>query len=298
MLSRPVLARGTHPLLVGSCPDRVRAAAAQWIRDAVAAGERVLVRSVPDGVRRPDGVRGPTGVPGPGEADPDALARAGVDPKAIRSGQVRTLDARRLRAATGGRATGLREVYSGLVEQACRAGWAGLAVTGDPAALSASVRDEHELWAHERDVDRLTRELPLRVLCCYGAGEPRDLLAGMAAVHHRCTTDVLWNATTHQGCLRLAGEIDISNADRFAAVLHAARREGTRCVEVSGLRFCGAAGLAVLVEAANGSAPGRPLVLRNPIPGLARILRLVGLDGGGARIESDGDGDPRVVRIR
>lgn len=260
-------------------PAQARAAVASWVRSAVAAREQVLVRTAPGSVVTDSLLPGPvtSGVGAEG------------DPPAGPSQQVRPLDATRLRDATGGRADALCEAFADLADQARRAGWAGLAVTGDAAALRATVADDHELWTHERDLERLTRELPLRVLCCYGSDEPRDLLAGMAGVHHRCVTDVLCCATQERDCLWLSGEIDISNADRLAAVLHAGRLAGTRCVELSAPRFCGAAGLDVLVESAAGSAPDRPLVLRNPTAGMDRVLRMVGLDGAGSRIETDAD---------
>lgn len=86
-LFHQLLARGAHPLLVGSHPDQVRSATVQWIRDAVAAGEQVLVRAMPDGGGddRPrfSGDRGPEpGGPGPSRREPEGGAlRAGAVPR-------------------------------------------------------------------------------------------------------------------------------------------------------------------------------------------------------------------------
>jgi anti-anti-sigma factor len=141
-------------------------------------------------------------------------------------------------------------------------------------------RDDAELAGYEREIERLAADSGVRSLCRYPTGERPGLLGDMLAVHHRAVEDKDWAAEMAGDRLRVRGEIDASNADRFATVLHAAVAEGLRLVDLSGLRFCALAGARVLASASSFiSDPqhgGAPLALVEVNPGLVKLLRLTG----------------------
>lgn len=256
-------------MLVVSSPRRHAAAVGEWVRDALDRGERVLCKHAPT----PEAVQELTGW----------LARAGVapDPAADATGPARVglLDASWLHAnSRGGSSAGLRETYVDLVRRARADGFTGLSITGDEAALRASTADDQQLRAHERDLDTLTGELPLRALCRFHDDESSALLTDMLAVHHRAVGDHLWDGTVVEGCLWVRGEFDMGNTARLAAVLHAAIDAGVTTVDLSGIEFCSAGGLDVFAEAADvAAALGRTLVLRNAPRHLGRLIELLGL---------------------
>jgi anti-sigma B factor antagonist len=84
-----------------------------------------------------------------------------------------------------------------------------------------------------------------------------------------------------QATVRLTGEIDMVTAGEVAEVLTGLLDQGCRTVEVdlSGIRFLAAAGLAVLLERDRcfRSAAAR-LVLVRPSPVCSRLFALTGLD--------------------
>jgi anti-anti-sigma factor len=80
--------------------------------------------------------------------------------------------------------------------------------------------------------------------------------------------------------VRVVGEVDMASADALAATLHQLLDQGCRTVELdlSGVGFLAAAGLAVLVEHDRHYRDGaaRLLVVR-PSPRCARLFALTGL---------------------
>ncbi|MFC3996591.1 STAS domain-containing protein [Nocardiopsis sediminis] len=83
--------------------------------------------------------------------------------------------------------------------------------------------------------------------------------------------------------LRLDGEIDIATAPELRTRLLKALRPGTplAVIDMGGVSFCGAAGIAVLVDVRHRAIVlGLPLRLTGLRPQVARILHLTGLDQG------------------
>jgi hypothetical protein len=196
----------------------------------------------------------------------------------LSSGQVQLADASDLRAATGGRHEALYALHLEQLRQATREGFAGLALTGDGAAMHAIVREESELPGYERDLDRLAIEAGVPSLCRYPADEEPGLLEDMLAVHYRTVTDDVWSAEVVGDRLWLRGELDFLNADRFAPVLRAALAAGVRSVDASELVFCDVVGVRALVSATTNALPPEALPL--PVVGvdgvLARMLTVTG----------------------
>lgn len=90
--------------------------------------------------------------------------------------------------------------------------------------------------------------------------------------------------------IALDGELDIASTPSLRERLHAALADaaladaalsdaGPRVVfDLSGVTFCDASGLALLVDARRRTGPGGTVVLAAPRPQLLRLLRVTGLD--------------------
>ena len=254
-----------HTLLVSASPPRDRSVVAAWIAGAVGRGERVLYKHAPN------------------EDAAAVLSRSlpevGLDAAVLTSGQVQLADTTALRAETGGRHDGLYGLHLEQLRQATREGFAGLALTGDAAAMHTITPTDSELIGYERCLERLAVEAGVRSLCRYPPEERPGLLGEMLAVHYRDVDDEVWGAELVDGCLRVRGEIDFTAAGRFSAVLRAALTAGVRTVDAFGLTFCDVAAVRVLVSAADAfQQDGVPLALVGVDGGLARMLAVTGAD--------------------
>jgi hypothetical protein len=143
------------------------------------------------------------------------------------------LDTARWRAESGGRAQRLYELYLGQGRWADRDGFPGVAIIRDERALRALVRDDVELIAHERDIDRLVADQGVRALCRYPVRDDGDVLHEILRLHYRDVVDDLWQATAVADRLLVRGEIEASSADRFDVVVCAAVTTGALTVDLS-----------------------------------------------------------------
>jgi anti-sigma B factor antagonist len=92
----------------------------------------------------------------------------------------------------------------------------------------------------------------------------------------------------------VTGEIDISNADEFAAQLARAATRGREVVvDLSGVTFLASAGIRVLIDAAVGGASGRLAVVTSPE--IETIVRICGL-GAYAPCRPDREAAVRALR--
>jgi anti-anti-sigma factor len=90
------------------------------------------------------------------------------------------------------------------------------------------------------------------------------------------------------GALRVAGEIDMSNADSIAAMLTRAALDGANShitLDLSDLSFIDSSGIQMLIGVARAN-PGLSLVLSPLSPEVARVLAISGLprEGDGFRV--------------
>jgi anti-anti-sigma factor len=240
-----------HTMVVFERRSRHAVVLGAWLADAVGRGEKVLILRAPsEDASLLDG----------------SLAAAGLDPSGVvGSGQLEVLDIARWRAESGGRAQRLYELYLGQVRRACRDGFPGVAMTGDERAWRALVRDDLELIAHERDIDRLVADQGVRALCRYPVRDGGGVLPEILRLHCRDVVDDLWQATVVADRLLVRGEIEASNVDRFEVVVRAAVTAGASIVDLSGVEFFSAAAIRALFGAADLlQQRGRPLVLLDP----------------------------------
>ena len=81
-----------------------------------------------------------------------------------------------------------------------------------------------------------------------------------------------------QDGLRIRGEVDLSNIERFSKQVHDAARPGRLLVlDLSQCDYLGSEGIGVLIEAWRQVRDGGRLVLRSPGPTMRRVLELAGL---------------------
>jgi anti-anti-sigma regulatory factor len=252
-----------HALLVPASPALERSAVATWIAAAVRRREMVLYKHAPSEDAAWVLTR--------------SLAEVGLDPAVLTSGQVQLTDTTALRAETGGRHEALIALHRLQLGEAALAGYTGLALTGDAAAMLTITRDTGELGGYERGLERLAVEAGVRSLCRYTADQEQALLHDMLAVHHRDVADDVWSVAVvdHRLCVR--GEVDFSNASRFEPVVRAALRAGVRILDASGLVFCDVAGIRALVSATGALLPDAPPLTVTGADGvLASMLHLTG----------------------
>ena len=80
------------------------------------------------------------------------------------------------------------------------------------------------------------------------------------------------------GGLRVVGEVDLSNIERFSdAVLGAARPGEELVVDLAGCEYLGSEGIGVLIEAWKVVREDGRLILRSPGRTMRRVLELAGL---------------------
>jgi anti-anti-sigma factor len=97
----------------------------------------------------------------------------------------------------------------------------------------------------------------------------------MLRVAHRDVDDDSWAATILGDRLRVRGEIDASNVDRFSHVLRSAVAAGVSRVDLSEVDFLAVAGARALLAAAELlHERGEPMIVIDPHVGRARVLTL------------------------
>ena len=250
-----------HTMVVFARRSRHEAVLGAWLAASVGRGEKVLVLRAPDE---------------DASVLNRSLAAVGLDPSGVvGSGQVEVLDSARWRAESGGRAERLYELYLDQVRRAGRDGFPGVTMTGDERALRALVRDDVELIAHERDINRLVADQGVRALCRYPVREDGGVLHEILRLHCRDVVDDLWQATVVADRLLVRGEIEASNVDRFDVVVRAAVTAGASTVDLSGVEFFAAAAVRALFGAADLiHQRGRRLILLDPQVSHVKALAL------------------------
>jgi len=252
-----------HNMVVAASPQRDRSAVAAWIADAARRGERGLYKHAP--------------TEGADVVLPQTRRAAGLDAAVRAAGAVLPVDTAVLRDETGGRSEALYALHREQAERAAREGYAGLAMTGDAAAMRTITSGLAELVGYERALEHLAAEAGVRSLCRYATGESPDLLERMLTTHYREVDDDGWAARVADDRLHVRGELDFSNAGLFSPVLRAALRAGVRTIDASRLEFCDVAGVRTMVTATD-LLPSRELPVR--VVGVDRVLaRLLEVTG-------------------
>lgn len=170
--------------------------------------------------------------------------------------------------------------YAGIVEGALAGGFRGVRISAeDETALT--VLSTSALAHGERGLDQLCGIRPVAALCQYarcrtGGAWLREIVAAHARVRQAqlCSDE-------HERGTVLTGQIDVANADMFAAALHAVTSNDDAVVwlDLGGVDFLDAAACGVLAAVTqNFRDDNGHLLLVAPQPPVERTLRLLDID--------------------
>ena len=257
---QPVLG---HPMLVHDSEVKRRRRTAAWVAEGLAHGHKVLYAVADDGPS--------------GRSEMDFMLGVGWERQY--DGQLELVDAAARFAATGGEHSALLELQERQVQEALAGGFPSVASASSGEAVSTMVPDRAELLAYEVGLDRLAVDPRVRMLCSYDVRSVRpDLLDDLSAVHYQRLDDVLWAAEHVDGTLVVRGEVDQSNADRFATVLQRSIAAGVRTVNLEQVSFLSGHGVRVLAAAAGDLHARRERLHLDRVPPIvARVLALSGI---------------------
>ncbi|WP_344617200.1 MEDS domain-containing protein [Dactylosporangium salmoneum] len=180
--------------------------------------------------------------------------------------------------------------YAGATEAALSAGYAGLRVVADVTPLVSTPAGLAAFARYEALVDSYIAGAPMRAICAVDRGAAGDRpVAELACLHPAANVDgvrfTLRSGPPGGPAAVLAGELDIA-ADRLfpVALAHVRPRAagGRIVIDAAGLRFADHRALLHLHR--YGEAAGAIVVLRTPLPAVARLAELVGL----ARVRVEG----------
>jgi anti-anti-sigma factor len=168
-----------------------------------------------------------------------------------------------------------------LVERALAEGFAAVRMSAEVSdALTLLTPDTH--LRMERDMNQLCRRLPVSTMCQYERSTTTGIrLRDTVGVHVTGMRQARFATDEDDHGLILHGEIDIANADVFAAVVATAAKCAARTVwlDLAGVDYVDAATCRVLLDASyRFRAGGGHLLLVAPQPRVERTLRLLDLD--------------------
>ncbi|WP_246009907.1 MEDS domain-containing protein [Actinokineospora cianjurensis] len=216
---------------------------------------------------------------------PRALARLRRDPRldrAVRDGvlQVTAIDAAYAGEAAVDPAAQV-DWYVAATQDAVAAGFTGLRVVGEATPLVGTAGQFDAFARYEHLMDRRMPDVPFAALCGYDLtvlGEPA--VAQIAVMHPFTNLDrpgFRLCGSPLPGCaVAIGGELDLANADLFAAALDRADLpvvDGTITLDCTDLEFIDHRALITLAERAGDAT----LVLLTPRSGPSRVVDLLGL---------------------
>lgn len=157
-------------------------------------------------------------------------------------------------------------------------GYAGMRLIADMDWLLPASPSAEDLAAFELMLDRELHDLGATVVCAYRSSSfGPDELERVAAAHAVVAgADPMFRLTYDDGGWVLAGEVDLSSADRLQTAIATAVADGPVTIDLGALRFMDCAGMRCLARAIS-SAPS-PVEVRSVPEFLARSWRLVHLD--------------------
>jgi anti-sigma B factor antagonist len=86
--------------------------------------------------------------------------------------------------------------------------------------------------------------------------------------------------------VRMSGELDVASYDAAEAVLAPLREaEGDVTIDVSELEFVDSSGIRLFIKLRQALGDRGELILRSPMPHVARVIEIAGLQELGVRLE-------------
>lgn len=159
------------------------------------------------------------------------------------------------------------------VKQSVADGYPAVRMSSRAVVAVGAFPDIAALLEYESRCEALCRHLPMSAVCIYDSAAFVDELPQLTAAHPRAVADDQLRCWVEPGRVRLAGELDVSNADLVANVLaHTAPTDGSLVLDVGALSFVDVAGVTAFVSTARRLAPAARVTVVNPPTHLRTIL--------------------------
>jgi anti-anti-sigma regulatory factor len=231
-----------------------------WVRDGLAAGERVI------------GVEGRTNR----GAFWNCLESAGVEASPhARNGQLTVMDAEEAYLDGGVFAPEtLFEQHSQIIEQAQDEGYPAVRISGDGTVATDLLESLDSFLELETRFEQLCERQPISCLCQFDSRRfgCREL-ARLARTHPRRSEDRLVQVTSVDNVVRISGEIDLSNMCLLEGTSAALiERYDDIWIDLSDALHVDVIGLRRMVELADELGPGRTLTLSS-VPSWVQRMR-------------------------
>jgi anti-anti-sigma regulatory factor len=165
--------------------------------------------------------------------------------------------------------------HAGLVDQALADGYPAVRMCGAATDLLTVVPDREALRAYEARIDGFCATRPVSILCLYDRRAFEGDLGAFLRTHMNALADSQVLALVEDGRVRLVGEVDLSNVELLTAILEGLPPRDI-VVDMGGLSFIDLKGAAELVGLARRIGPEARVTVSSPPPHLARILATLG----------------------
>lgn len=258
----PSLANGHVCCVVDSNGEQVARVAA-FVDEGLAAGERVVVVQGPEGNEVVLQALRDRGIDADGMAAEGRLLLLGADDVYLVDG-VFDIDRR-------------MEEHVAFIEQSVADGYTAVRLAADARVALAVFGDIDALVAYEERVEALCHAVPVSGACFYDRKAFGAVLAPLVAAHPRGAADSQLAGESRPGCVRVAGDVDLSNVDLFQAMLAAASDDrGDVVVDLQGLSFIDLVGATALVRFSRGLLPHQRVTVLSPPRLLFTMLDTIG----------------------
>jgi anti-anti-sigma factor len=273
------LVSGQHLCAVYQDQDERRRLAAAVVRDALAAGDRVMYMA-----------------PGPPDGALALLEAGGIETgRPLRGGQLlvhsfgevygnpATMDLARLVAA-----------FRVALSQSLAAGFPGLRITGEMGGRSGPAGSLERLVRWERMMSQMLGEVGIGAICQYDQRQLDGPAAAIIAAEHTGVATggqrpppALFIASAPPPALRVEGELDLTNGDALTRVLRARLAAGPRLrVDLGAVTFADVGSLREIYQIAARLPAGGRITLANAPEPVRRVLDLAGFRARAVVIES------------
>lgn len=182
--------------------------------------------------------------------------------------------------------------YATALEQALAAGYTGVRVAAEVTEMARDPERwaEHLRW--ERLADKFISRDPMPTLCAYrGDVVHSEMVVRLNSIHplgHGPESDVSFRLFFGGGALMLTGEVDAFCAARLEALLEETDAEEPVVLDLSGLQFADAAGVAVIARWGRSLARrGFALQLRCAPAIVGRVWSLLAFGGAAAFVDHE-----------
>jgi anti-anti-sigma regulatory factor len=257
-------APGDHVCTVVDGTEQLAGRVAAWVGEGLAAGERVVC------VVRPDDDR-----------HARWLTAAGIDwASAVDDGRL-VLFPPNAAYGTFDDDRRLAQLAT-FIEQSLADGYPAVRMASEATVAVEAFPDLAGVLAYEEGFEALCHRYPVSGLCIYDRTAFEADLPAITQAHPRGVADDSFHGRVEGNCIRLSGELDLSNLDLLGALLTTPCPSPEIDIDVRGVTFIDVAATGALVEAARRWAPSARTRIVHP----SRQLRtIVSVGGWAAELE-------------